>query len=51
MIATVFHQSYVTQGQSLLTLLNFLVILFSFILVSTGNGLLFCMVAFCIILF
>jgi len=44
-----FHQSHVTQWQSLFTLINYLAIVFSFILISTDNRFLPCMMAFRIV--
>jgi len=49
MSAMVFHQSYVKQLQSWFTLINYLAIVFSLILISTNNWLLICMMAFCIV--
>jgi len=49
MTAMVFHEAYVTQWQSLFTLISSLAIAFSFILIFTENWLLLCTIAFCIV--
>jgi len=49
MTAMVFHQSYVTQRQSLFALINSFSIVFSFILISADNWLLLCIMTFCIV--
>jgi len=51
MTAMIFEESYVTKSQSLLTLMNFLAIVFPFILISTDIWLLFCMMALVLFLF
>jgi len=48
MTTTVFHQTYVTEWHSLFTLISYSASVFSFILISTDDWLLFCMIALCV---